>query len=181
MTMKPSAADVKTLEQLLAEQAPELEKTAPQQLQEMEALLSEIKASPTGEISAASQETLKNLFVWQVELKRAQYQKRIEALSKDAKKDPAAAKAMRALKDVVQTLDDAKRAVKAPAATSAQALRTMETSAERAQASLVKASQGSEAGPAVQTASAKAKLNGKAGNPDFAPPSWVTKIEQKKK
>ncbi len=135
---QPAPADaIKNLEQMLAEQTPALSKSAPKQLQEMKALLRELKSSPTGQVSPASQKTLKSLFVWQLDSKKVAYQQRIDALEPLVKKDPKAAKAHKALKNVMAVLDEARRAMTAPAGGSAQALKGIEAASDRARSSLL--------------------------------------------
>ena len=140
MNPKPTpahAAAIQNLEQMLSLQTPTLSKTAPKQLQEMKALLKELKGSPTGQVSPASQKTLKNLFIWQLDLKKAGYQQKIDALEPLVTKDPKAAKAQKALKNVMTVLDEAKRAMAAPPAGSAQALKQIEAASDRARSSLL--------------------------------------------
>jgi hypothetical protein len=131
--MTPAIAQ---LEQLLTQQAPTLAKTAPKQLRDMQALFGELKRAPNKPMSAAQQGVLKNLFVWQLDLRRQLYLQKIAGLAESvALKNPVAIKATRAFQDVVKVLDEAKQAMLA-GNTSALALRQIDLAAGTAKESL---------------------------------------------
>jgi LysM repeat protein len=194
-TAAEHATALKNLEAMIADQTSRLTQTAPKQLQEMKALLAEMKRSPTGQISAAAQKTLRNLFVWQLDLKRVEYLKRIAALDAAAKTDPKAAKAQKALKHVMAVLEEAKKAMSLPANVSAQLAKQIEVASDRARASLLEFTKVPEPvatpkkanapdpdatpAPLAKTAAAKAPAPGKAPvakgqtTSKIAAPTWV--------
>ncbi len=166
-----NAAAIKNLEQMLIEQTPTLSKTAPKQLQEMKSLLRELKSSPTGQVSPASQKTLKSLFIWQLDLKKAAYQQKIDSLEPLVKKDPKAAKAQKALKNVLAVLDEAKKATTGTGPAAAQAMRHMESASDRARSSLLELKQGeAQPPPAALTTAMRKSLTAVPAVKDAAPP-----------
>lgn len=127
---------LKNLEQMLLEQTPTLSKTAPKQLREIQTLVGELKRAPNKPMTAAQQGVLKNLFVWQLDLKRQVYAQKIADLAESvALGNPVAIKATRAFEDVVKVLDEAKQAMLA-GSTSALALRQIDVAAAKAKESL---------------------------------------------
>jgi hypothetical protein len=132
--MKQSVAQ---LEELLAAHAPELAKTAPSQLKLMKGLVRELKAAPKGKApSAAAQKSMRALFTWQLDLKRAALDEQLKALEPlVAAKNAAAVKADRVLQEFGRVIDQAKKTADA-APGDAKALAALDAAAERARKAL---------------------------------------------
>ncbi len=125
-------SDLKMLESLLAELKPALVATAPSLVQELVALIAEVKKSPTLRLPPSAKGTLRKVFVWQLDLKRAELVERIEALEPGVHGDVKVAKAQKAFKKLVQAIDEAKRVV-----ASGTGLKTLENVSDLARQALL--------------------------------------------
>jgi hypothetical protein len=121
------ASTLKRLERALSKPVGALAK-APERLEDLRRVLREFKASPPGRLSASSQQTLKQLFDWQLDLKRAGYIANIEALNTAATlQEPDALRRQRRYHDVLRAIDGAKKTLR-PAPTTPPKLETFKLS-----------------------------------------------------
>ncbi len=169
----------KTLEKLVAAQTPKLQQTDPQRLRDLQALLAEVKRAKSGPLSVTSQKTLRSLFVWQLELKRAAYVKRLERLEQSRAQDAATLKRATALKNVITVLDEAKKAM------STNALQPLERAAKEARESLAELQPAAKPavknlGPTPAARPAQAKPPTRRSSSEYAAPTWLAaKLEVK--
>ena len=137
--MTPDQVKLNSLKQSVAELSPSLAKRAPKQLSDLKSSLRALESVPAGKsIPEASKQKIRELFLWQLELKRKDFQSRVDAARAGAAKgEPNALANVAAFEAVLRVLEESRQAVAAPPARATVAMRQVDAAAEKAKAAVM--------------------------------------------